>query len=123
MILDDDILKLFNKDLLNYYNTPGDIINLLRFSEEKKIDLKKYDVKNFLDLLIKNSYYKKSSYIRYLLNNFIELYFLKEYSLSKNKAAISKFYYDFLKKRYNTEKYNLDDESLFLEFQSKLLNE
>ena len=35
-------------NLLNYYSTPGEIYNLLKFSEEKKIDLKEINLKDFL---------------------------------------------------------------------------
>jgi len=57
-----------------------------------------------------------------MIINFIELFFLKKYRLSNTKNSLLTFYYDFLDKVYNVEKFNLDDESLFLEFKSKLLN-
>ena len=37
LLFDNDIDNLINKDLLNYYSTPGEIYNLLKFSEEKKL--------------------------------------------------------------------------------------
>jgi len=122
-ILDKNILNLINYDLINYYNTPGEIINLFNFSKDKNIDLKNYTLFNFLNLLIDNGYYKKNKIVRILLINLIELFFLKEYTLSKSKSSLLNFYQNFIKKINNTEKFNLDEESLFLEFKSKLLNE
>ena len=122
-ILDKNILNLINYDLINYYNTPGEIINLFNFSKDKNIDLKNYTLFNFLNLLIDNGYYKKNKIVRILLINLIELFFLKEYTLSKSKSSLLDFYQNFIKKINNTEKFNLDEESLFLEFKSKLLNE
>ena len=121
-ILNENILDLINHDLINYYNTPGEIINLINFSNNKNIDLKNYTLTNFLDLMIINGYYKKDKIAKNLLINFIELFFLKEYKLSKSKKILLDFYHIFIKKIYNTEKFNLDEESLFLEFKSKLLN-
>ena len=66
---------------------------------------------------------KKINLLRSLLINFIELFFLKEYKLSKSKNSLLMIYHIFIKKIHNTEKFNLDEESLFLEFKSRLLNE
>ena len=121
-ILNKNILDLVNYDLINYYITPGEIINLINFSNEKSVDLKNYTLVSFLNLLIDNGYYKKDKLVKNLLINFIELFFLKEYKLSTAKNKILSFYHIFIYKFYNTEKFNLDEESLFLEFKSKLLN-
>ena len=121
-ILGENILNKINHDLINYYNTPGEIINLINFSNENNIDLKDYTLINLLNLLIDNGYYKKNKAVKVLLINFIELFFLKEYKLSITKNSLLNFYHDFINKIYDTDKYNLDEESLFLEFKSKLLN-
>ena len=121
-ILSKNIFDLINHDLINYYNTPGEIINLINFSKDKNIDLKSYTLINFLDLLINNGYYKKNKIVKILLINFIQLFFLKEYKLSRTKNSLLNFYHNFINKIHNTEKFNLDEESLFLEFKSKLLD-
>ena len=121
-ILNENIFNLVNHDLINYYNTPGEVINLINFSRDKKINLKNYTLVSFLNLLIDNGYYKKNKFVKTLLINFIELFFLKEYKLSKSKNSLLSFYYMFIDKIHNTEKFNLDEESLFSEFKSKLLN-
>jgi DNA polymerase III subunit delta' len=121
-ILNNNLFNLINHDLINYYNTPGEIINLINFSKDKNIDLKNYNLISLLTLLIDNGYYKKNKLVKDLLINFIELFFLKECKLSKAKTSLINLYDDFILKIYNTDKFNLDEECLFLEFKSKLLN-
>ena len=121
-ILGQNILNLINHDLINYYNTPGEIISLMNFSNDNNIDVKNYTLINFLNLLIDNGYYKKNKIGKILLINFIELFFLKEYKLNRTNNSLVNFYHYFIKKINNTEKFNLDEESLFLEFKEKLLN-
>ena len=75
-ILCENIYDYINLDLINYYITPGEIINLINFSKEKNIDLKNYTLINFLNLLIDNKYYKKNKPVKNLLINCIELFFL-----------------------------------------------
>jgi len=120
--LNTNIFDLINYDLINFYNTPGEIINLINFADDKKIDLKNVSLTNFLNLLIDNGYYKKNKFVKKMLINFIELFFLKEYTLSTTKNSLLNFYHNFINKIHNAEKFNLDEESLFLEFKSKLLN-
>lgn len=120
-ILNENILDNINYDLINYYNSPGEIINLINFSKEKSINLNDYDISSFISLIIKNNYYKKDKLVKSLLINFIELFFLKQYRLTDRKNSLLNFYHKFIQKIYNTERFNLDDESLFLEFKSKLL--
>ena len=121
-LLNENLLNLINNDLINYYSTPGDFINLINFGKEKKIDLMEFTLVSFLYYLIDNNYYKKDKFIKDLIISYIELYFLKRYKLSNTKNKILDIYYNFTKKINNTNTFNLDDESLFLEFKSKLLN-
>ena len=120
-ILNQNILNELNHDLINYYCTPGEIIKLVQFAEEKQINLKDHDVSSIISLIIENTYYKKNIFIKNLLINFIELFLLKRYKTSNNKNFLLNFYQSFIQKINNTEKFNLDEESLFLEFKSKVL--
>jgi len=120
-ILNQNILNELNYDLINYYCTPGEIIKLVQFAEEKQINLKDHDVSSIISLIIENTYYKKNIFIKNLLINFIELFLLKRYKTSNNKNFLLNFYQSFIQKINNTEKFNLDEESLFLEFRSKIL--
>ena len=121
-LLGKNILEFINNDLINYYSTPGDFINLINFSNEKNIDLNKFTLVNFLYYLIDNDYYKKNKFIKDLLLNYIELYFLKSYLITNANNKILNSYFNFIKKINNANTFNLDTESLFLEFKSKILN-
>ena len=120
-ILEKNVLDFVNFDLLSYYNSPGDIISLFNFAEDKSINLKDHTISSFINLLIENNYYKKNKPVKVLLINLIELFFLKEYMITGTKTSLINFYHKFIKKINSTEKFNLDEESLFLEFKSKLL--
>ena len=85
-----NINKLINKDLIDYYSTPGKIFNLIKFSEEFSIDLKNIKLSEFLTLIIDKGYYKKESSIKPIIYDFFELYLL-----NKDKFKNSKFL-DFL---------------------------
>lgn len=116
-LLHSNINDLINPNLLNYYITPGKIYNLIQFSIDNKIDLKNYDLEKFLSFIIDNSYYKKESSIKYMIFDFIEL-LLKNKTLRHNYGLFNYFQ----KRIENTYKFNLDEESLFLEFKTKLMN-
>tara|TARA_B100000035_G_C21008316_1_gene558398 strand:- start:929 stop:1849 length:921 start_codon:yes stop_codon:yes gene_type:complete len=116
-ILEDDIYEIVNKDLLNYYITPGNIYCLVKFSQENKIDLKNINLNLFLKTIIRENYYKKNNQIKYFLFDFIELFLMKTSNLLKFENHSY-----FLKKIYEMKKFNLDEESFFIEFESKILN-
>jgi DNA polymerase-3 subunit delta' len=119
-LLGDDIFKSINEDLINYYSTPGNFFYLIKFVNENNLDLSKIDLKNFLLLLIKENYYKKNISIKYMIYDYIEFYFRKN-SLLFNKKLSNNYSY-FLKKVFDTKKFNLDEESLFMEFEEEILN-
>ena len=114
--LDDFI----NKDLINYYISPGNIYNLSLFGKNNKYDLANTNLEKFLNTLIDNKYYKKDNLIRYMIFDLIEFYFNKINCSFSSK--ISDKYSYFLKRISDTRKFNLDDETLFLEFKENILN-
>ncbi len=116
-LIKKNIFEIINKDLISYYFTPGQVYNLIQFSIKHKFDLLKLDLKDTILILIENSFYKKEKFAKFFLYELIELYFVKRMSLDN----IS-FYNKFLKKIDNVKKFNLDEDSLFLEFKSKVLN-
>ena len=117
-LLNSDVYDLVSSDLLSYYFTPGQIYNLVNLSYKHNIELSELNLDKIILLFINNSFYKKEPSFRIFLYEFIEYYFLTKTSLED----IS-FYNDFLKKVNYVKRFNLDDESLFLEFKSKVLNE
>ena len=122
-LLNENIFELLNNDLINFYFKPGDFIGLINFAKENKIKLQEYTLKNLLLLLINENYYKKNHFIQSNILNLIELYFLNILHESKQKNRIFTFYTNFINKINYTNKFNLDYESLFMEFKSKVLNE
>ena len=116
-LLSSNIHDLINKDLLDYYFTPGKIYNLINFAKANNIDLKKIELKEFLSLIIDNSYYKKENTLIPIFFNFIEFFLTK-----KKELIYSDFSNYFLKKIDNTKKFHLDEETLFIEFKNKVLN-
>jgi len=121
-LINENILNLINIDLVNYYNTPGDFINLINFSKLNNLDLKEFTLSNFLSLLINEKYYKKDEFMKSYIFNFIEIYFLKIFSQSTYKNDVINFYSKFINKVNDTSKFNLDQDSLFMELKSKILN-
>ena len=119
-IINQDIYNLLNKELINYYSTPGQLLRILKISEEFEIDVKNLSLQNFLSLIIKNKLYKKDKKLIELTYSFIEIYFRNEVNI-KN-IEILNFYTLFLKKIINTKIYNLDEESIFMEFEDRILN-
>ena len=119
-LLDGKFEDFINKDLISYYVSPGNIYNLALFGIDNKYDLANLNLETFLNTLIDNKHYKKDNLIRSMIFDLIELYFNKiNYSFS---SKISDRYSYFLKRISDTRKFNLDDETLFLEFRDNILN-
>ena len=119
-LLNGDISEFISKDLINYYSTPGNLFNLVKFSKIYKYDLKDLHLSQFLRLIIKDKLYKKDSPINYLIYDFIEFSFHKaNLSLSSN---INDKYSYFLRMMSDIKKFNLDEELFFIEFERKILN-
>ena len=116
-LLDEDIYNLINKDLLDYYFTPGKIYNLINFSKENDIDLKAFRLKDLLLLIINESYYKNDVSFKFIIYDLIELFLLNKFTFEN-----SNFFTYFINRLEKIRKFNLDEESLFLELKTKLLN-
>ncbi|MBD1174767.1 AAA family ATPase [Pelagibacterales bacterium SAG-MED01] len=119
-LLNERLDETINKDLINYYLTPGNIYNLFKFGELNEYDLSSLNLKDFLKTIIRNGHYKKNDSIKYLIYDFVEFYFTK-LDLSVSTNFHDKYTY-FLKKISDTKRFNLDEESLFMEFEDKILN-
>ncbi len=116
-LLDKDIYDLINSDLLYHYITPGNFVRLYNFAKKNDLDLKKYNLKEFINKIIDNDYLKKETSLKHIFYDFIEL-FLKNTSIIVNMN-----YYNYFINKFNElKKFNLDEESLFIEFKDKILN-
>ena len=119
-ILGKNIKNLIYENIINFYNTPGSILNLLEYANQNDVDLTKINLKDFIKKIITEKKYKKDQFVKQLLYSLIELYFRQNVSLKNiNLLKIQNY---FLKKINNTKIFNLDDESLLIEFDDKVLN-
>ena len=120
-LLGFNLIENINTDLINFYFTPGKFLELYTLSDENNIDLKNINLKDLIKFSIKNKLYKKNDRFKILIQELIEFYFSKNfYNIHPN---ISDKYSYFIKRISDISRYNLDDESFFLEFQSKVLHE
>jgi len=122
-IIRKNIYDILNKNLINHYNTTGDFINLINFSEISKIDLSKISLKNFLINLIDEKHYKKDVFIKNNIYKYVEFYLLNLMKFKNSRNKIIYFYNNFINKIHDLKKFNLDDESFFIEFKTKVLDE
>ena len=119
-ILNKNIFESVSKELINFYSTPGELYKLVNFSSENDINLESISLREFISLIISKKYYKKESSIKNLIYSMIEYYFRINTSIDNTKLI--KFHNYFLNKINNTKKFNLDEESLFIEFEDIILN-
>ena len=119
-LLGGKLQETVSTNLINYYLTPGFIFNLARFAKINEYDLSEINLKELIIILIKNNHYKKDNFIQYMLFDFIEFYF-NQINSSLSSRIHNKYSY-FLKKISDTRRFNLDEESLFMEFEQKILN-
>ena len=119
-ILAENFMNFINEEMINNFSTPGSILNLLDFANKNDVDLKKINLKDFIKKIIMEKKYKKDTSIRQLLYSLIEIYFRKNISIENTKLINIQNY--FLKKIKETKIFNLDDESLLLEFEDRVLN-
>ena len=122
-IIGKNIYQIVNKDLINHYNTIGDLVNLVNFSSSSKMSLLELNLKDFLINLIDEKYYKKNIYIKKNIYKYVEYYLLKLMYLNKSKKKINSLYRNFINKIYNLQKFNLDEESFFIEFNKIIFND
>lgn len=115
-----NLSEKINLNLINHYSTPGNIFNLYRFAKKNKYDLSSLNLKELLKIIISNKHYKDDIYVRYLIYDFIEFY-LRQINLDFSSQIYDKYSY-FLKKISDTNKFNLHEDSLFLEFEEEILN-
>ena len=119
-LLNDEVNNLINNKLYDYYTTPGKLFKLIRLSEEYDLDFVNFDLNTTLKTIIKDKIYKKNKSIIEIIYSFIELYFRNNISIEN--ISLLKSHHYFLEKIKNTRTYNLDEETLFMEFEDKILN-
>ena len=119
-ILGGNFNDLINNQIINNYSTPGSILNLLNFANNNDIDLKDINLKDFIKKILMEKKYKKDQFIKHLLYSLIEIYFRNNVTVKNINMLTLQNY--FLNKINNTKIFNLDDETLFMEFEDRVLN-
>ena len=119
-ILENNYNKFLNENFVNNYSTPGEILNLIDFANKNDIDLIETNLKDLIKKIIMDKLYKKNNSIKNLIYSLMESYFRKNVSVTNIKLIASYTY--FLRKIDNTKTFNLDEESLFMEFDDRILN-
>ena len=119
-LIGEDIFKHINLDLLSHYSTPGKLYKFINFFEANNYYLKDYKINELLRLIIKENLYKKNKFIKDISFEYLEFFFRKNMNLFKSKTF--DIYSYFIKRINDTKKFNLDDESLFVEFEYKVLD-
>tara|TARA_B100001121_G_C18658087_1_gene607456 strand:+ start:617 stop:1549 length:933 start_codon:yes stop_codon:yes gene_type:complete len=119
-ILDLNLDNLLKNDFINYYSSPGNIYQLVKFAKQNEYDLERVNLKEFLKLIIKKKNFIKNETIKFIFFDLIEFYFRK-LNLSTSSYKNDK-YSNFLQKVSDTKKFNLDLESLLAEFNEDVLN-
>ena len=120
-ILNKKLNNFLNEELITNYSTPGQLIKMINFAEYNNMDLKSFSLKDLISKIILDKKYKKDILIKDLIYSLIELYFRN--NVSTKNIKLIKMYNYFLNKINNTKIFNLDEESLFIEFEYKVLNE
>ena len=118
----NDFYSDLNIDFKNIYNTPANVSILNDIFKSNDID-QSISIDDFLKLIINKSLYKKDANIRDNLSFFFELFFKKKINFLYSNEKFYYFYKYFLKKLNDYRLYNLDLESILIEFNGKLLNE
>lgn len=116
-ILENNVYEYINKDLINYYFTPGNIYKLIKFSISSDINLKKISLKDFLKIMIQKNFYKDNQLIKYIIYEYFEFFLTYKFSLKNFRHH--KY---FTNKMNYIKKFNLDEETFFIEFENTLLN-
>lgn len=111
-LLDLDVRNIINKSLMNYYLTPGKILNLIRISKEYELDLKSLNLRTFLKNVIKKKIYRNDIMANNIMYDFIEFALTESIDLYSN----------FINKIHSLKKFNLDEEIFLIEFENKFLN-
>ena len=119
-ILGENYLDLIHEQITNYYSTPGSILNLLDFANKNDFDLKEVNLKDLIKKFIIDKKYKKDQFTKHLLYSLMEIYFRKNVSVKNIRLLKIQNY--FIKKINNTKIFNLDDETLLMEFEDRVLN-
>ena len=116
-----NLYEKLNEDFKYFTVSPKFLINHIIFSQENKLDLKSLDAKTIINYILNNKLYKKSEFIANYFQNYIEIYYSKMYSKTKDV----KYYNNLMQivsENNLVNKFNLDLDTFFIKFENKYLN-
>ena len=119
-ILGENFMDLIHEEMLSHYSTPGSILSLIDFGNKNDFDLREINLNDLIKKIIIEKKYKKDQFTKNLLYSLIEIYFWKNVSVRNIKLLRIQNY--FLKKIATTKIFNLDDETILIEFEDMVLN-
>ncbi len=121
-IIGDEDFSNINNTYLKMYNSIGDFVFLNNFAKKYEINIKRYTVKKLLNYIISKKLYKKDPELNIFIYKLIQFLLFETFYFSKDNKVYDLYKY-FIYKINDTIKYNLDNESLFFEFENTLINE
>ena len=119
---DDTTYDLISSDFKNYFSSPLNYIDFITFCNKNDLNFNDISIEEFIKFFIQNNIYKTDILVKNNVKHYIELFFRKKVNTISNIEFFN--FYNYFNKKYDlVTKFNLDLESFFLEFNSKLLNE
>ena len=115
----DDVFDKISRDFRNFYISPSELIKFIIFCNYEKLNYKDLSIDEFLKYYFENSIYKKNNIINDDIKLYLELFFFNKINLIKNNDFID--LYNYFNQKFNfINKFNLDKESFFIEFNNKV---
>jgi len=112
------IYQYISKDLINYYIPPSLLIRFIIFCDNNNLNYKSISIDGLIKYYLKNNIYKKNESINEDIKFYIELFFYTK--INRFKTNELNHLYLYFNKRFDLiNKFNLDLESFFIEFNTK----
>ena len=121
-LFDESTYDNLSFDFRNYFNSANNFINFINLCNNEDLDINNISIEDFLKHIINYKLFKKKEFKNIDFKIYIDIYFRKKIEIYPNEVLFN--LYSYFNNRYSKcTKFNLDIESFFLEFNSKLLNE
>tara|TARA_B100000579_G_scaffold187499_1_gene152902 strand:+ start:1097 stop:2023 length:927 start_codon:yes stop_codon:yes gene_type:complete len=115
----DDVFDKISRDFINFYISPSELIKFIIFCNSEKLNYKDLSIDEFLKYYFENSIYKKNNIINDDIKLYLQLFFFNKINSIKNNDFID--LYNYFNQKFNfINKFNLDKESFFIEFNNKV---
>ena len=119
--LGTEVFDDLHDDFKSLIISPSFLINHINFAKNSSLNINSLNIEEVIKFVIKNKSYKKDNFISNNFQLYIEIYFSKKYSKTKDY----KYYDNFLEtvtENNQIDKFNLDLDSFFIKFENKYLN-